>query len=221
METVWSSSLGKVSTWQCGGTVGEIIHWWVLGGLAFSSTHCSTLQLSVSVCSVCPVEVLLYLSKPGQTGQGAETLLLLQWKVDGLCAASMLLLAKLAFLKCLNTSYCGLLLHLLCLHLLGWFWVVHPAQCEAECSAALILVWYCCDWWLGLFRETELTAVLRSCCVHLLCASCTHSQCLILALVSIYLCLPAWKRIMDFLLLLFVFPGARGGSVHICFYILI
>lgn len=68
-----------------------------------------------------------------------------------------------------------------------------------ECSAALILLWYPRDWWLELFRWAELTAVVRSCCVHLLCTSCTHYQCLTLALVvvSVYLCLPCWKRIIE------------------------
>lgn len=67
----------KGSTWQCRRTAGEIVHWWVLGGLAFSSMHCSTF-LSVSIWYVCVVEVLMYLSKLGQTGQDAETVLLLQ-----------------------------------------------------------------------------------------------------------------------------------------------
>lgn len=98
IESVWSISLEKVSTCQCRRTAGEIVHWWVLGGLASSSMHCSTF-LSVSVWYICVVEVLMCLSKLGQTGQDAETVLLLQWKMDVLCAANMFLLAKLAFWK--------------------------------------------------------------------------------------------------------------------------
>lgn len=64
----------------------------------------------------------------------------------------------------------------------------------------------------GVIPGDRAEAVVRSCSVGFLCASCTHSQCFTLALVGIYLCLPPLNKIIE-MFCLFVFPGARGSSV--------